>query len=88
MKHRISATELARKLGDVLGRVRYRGDSFLVERNGAPVARIEPAHEARTCSLAVACSAWRAAGGPDSSFAEDLEAIGMLDRPPTDPWDS
>jgi hypothetical protein len=34
---RISATELARKLGDVLGRVRYRGESFIVERNGAPV---------------------------------------------------
>jgi prevent-host-death family protein len=40
--HRISATELARKLGDVLGRVRYRGESFIVERNGTPVARLEP----------------------------------------------
>jgi prevent-host-death family protein len=40
MEGGISATELARRLGDILGRVRYRGDSFLVERNGEPVARL------------------------------------------------
>ncbi len=42
MEHRISATELARRLGDILGRIRYRGDSFTVERHGTPVARIGP----------------------------------------------
>src|SRR3990172_5706358 len=39
MEHRISAKDLARRLGDVLGRVRYRGDSFVVDRNGEAVAR-------------------------------------------------
>lgn len=42
MERRISATELARRLGDILGRVRYRGDSFVIERNGDPVARLVP----------------------------------------------
>lgn len=88
MKLTISATELARKLGDVLSRVRYRGDSFIVERNGTAVARIEPAPGGKTCSLHEAFGAWTAAGEPDSSFADDLEAVGTLDRPPADPWDS
>ena len=39
MDVRITASELARRVGDVLGRVRYRGDSFTVLRNGEPVAR-------------------------------------------------
>jgi antitoxin (DNA-binding transcriptional repressor) of toxin-antitoxin stability system len=43
---KISATMLARQLGDVLGRIRYRGESFEVERNGVIVARIEPARSA------------------------------------------
>ena len=42
MDFRISATHLARRLGDILGRIRYRGDSFTVERHGTPVARIGP----------------------------------------------
>ena len=42
MEGRISSTQLARKLGDILGRVRYRGESFVVERNGDPFARLVP----------------------------------------------
>lgn len=42
MESHISATDLARRLGDILGRIRYRGESFIVERNGKPVARIGP----------------------------------------------
>lgn len=42
MESRITATELARRLGDVLGQVRYRGDSFVIERHGVAVARLAP----------------------------------------------
>ena len=42
MERRITATELARRLGDILGRIRYQGESFTVERNGKPVARLTP----------------------------------------------
>jgi antitoxin (DNA-binding transcriptional repressor) of toxin-antitoxin stability system len=86
MESRISATELARRLGDVLGRVRYRGDSFLVERNGALVARLVPAHEGAISTVGEALAAWRVAGTPDSSFADDLERIGEADRVPDDAW--
>jgi prevent-host-death family protein len=85
MANRISATELARKLGDVLGRVRYRGESFIVERNGAPVARLGPVEEAPGATLREALATWRA-GGPDPALAEALERVGEADRPPDNPW--
>jgi hypothetical protein len=36
MDTKISATELARRLGDILGRIRYRGESFTIERTARP----------------------------------------------------
>ena len=88
MEHRISATELARTLGDVLARVRYRGDSFAVERNGTTVARVVPAPDGSATTLREAFAAWRAAGEPDRDFAEALERVNRADRPPEDPWAS
>lgn len=88
MEHRISATELARRLGDVLARVRYRGDTFLVERNGDAVARVTPAPEGSPTTLREALEAWSSAGKPEAAFADDLERVGAADRPPQNPWDS
>ena len=87
MEHRISATELARRLGDVLGRLRYRGDSFIVERNGDPVARLGPLPTAGGASVREALAAW-CAGGPDPELADALERVGAADRPPENPWGS
>ncbi len=67
MDTRISATELARRLGDVLG----------VPVSGAGAA-----------SVREALAAWRAAGTPDPEFAELLERVGAMDRPPDDAWAS
>ena len=39
---RISATEATRAFSDVVSRVKYRGEAFLVEKGGEPVCRIEP----------------------------------------------
>ena len=87
MADRISATELARKLGDILGRVRYRGESFIVERNGTPVARLEPVAGVPVTTVRAALTAWRAAE-PDLELADALERVGSADRPPEDPWAS
>jgi prevent-host-death family protein len=38
----ISATDLARGLSDVLNRVRYRGERFIIDRNGEPTALLAP----------------------------------------------
>jgi PHD/YefM family antitoxin component YafN of YafNO toxin-antitoxin module len=88
MEHRISATELARTLDDILGKVCSRRDSFVVERNGDPVACIVPLPENSVPSLREALAAWRAAGIPDLAFANDLERIGAADRPADDAWAS
>jgi prevent-host-death family protein len=88
MEHRITATELARSLGDVLGRVRFRNDSFLIERNGDPVARLIPAAETSPTTAHEAFRAWLEAAPRDPSFADDLELVGSLDQPPDDPWAS
>jgi prevent-host-death family protein len=90
MEHRITATELARRIGDVLGRVRYRGDTFVVERNGDPVARITPLPGQTVVTLREALAIWEAArpSEPDPSFADDLERVNASDEPPDDPWAS
>ena len=88
MEHRISATELARRLGDVLGRIRYKGDTFLIERNRSPVARIVPLAEHPTASLREAVAAWRGAGEPDPDFADALDRVAEADRPPESHWAS
>ncbi len=88
MEIRISATELARRLGDVLGRVRYRHDVFLVERNGEPVARLAPVPSRTRATLAEAVRAWHEAGSVDPRFAADLDRVNAADRPPRNPWAS
>ena len=86
MEGRISSTQLARKLGDILGRVRYRGESFVVERNGDPVARLVPAPGRSGVTLREAFDAWRAAAAPEPAFAADLGRIGKAASPPDNPW--
>jgi antitoxin (DNA-binding transcriptional repressor) of toxin-antitoxin stability system len=88
MDRRISASLLARRLADILGRVRYRGETFLVERHNVPIARIGPAEGAPRASLADAARAWMEASGSDRSFADDLARINAADRPPRNPWAS
>jgi prevent-host-death family protein len=86
MESVITATELARRLGDVLGKVRYRRESFVVERNGEPVARLMPLASSKGASLRDGLRAWRSASPRDAGFADDLERVNRADRPPRNPW--
>jgi antitoxin (DNA-binding transcriptional repressor) of toxin-antitoxin stability system len=85
METRITATLVARNLGDLLGRIRYRGDSFVIERNGVAVARLIPVAPPPPAPLGEALLAW-CAGATDSAFARDLEAVGLADVPAGNPW--
>lgn len=38
----ISVAEAKRRFADVLGAVRYRGERFVIERNGTPMAAVIP----------------------------------------------
>jgi len=88
MESKVSATELARNLGDILARIRYRHESFVVERNGRPVARIVPAEPSETGTIREALTAWIAGAASDLTFADDLARVNAADRPADNPWES
>ncbi len=56
-------------MGDVLGRVRYRGDSFLIERNGKTVAVLKPYRAAPPRDIREVLDAWRKAAPADLPWA-------------------
>ena len=75
MSNNITATELARSLSDILNRVRYRGESFIIERAGEPVAALTPPGSKRGCTLADLVARLGDLEIPGEGFADDLEAI-------------
>ena len=74
METKITATELAKSLSDILNRVRYRGERFVIERNGEPIASLVP-----TAPVGITMGELAALLAnlprPDEGFADDLEAI-------------
>ena len=44
---RVSATEAARRFSDLLNRVRYRGESFIIERGGEAICEVKPSAPTR-----------------------------------------
>ncbi len=69
----ISATEAARNLSDLINRVVYRGEQFLVQRGGEPVCRISPVRYAQ-CSVAAFSNFLRYVPGPDAEYWDELAA--------------
>ena len=86
----LSATEAARGFGDLLARVRYRREAFLIRRGRAIVARLGPI-EAPTVSGAAAAAAWsrtpRLTPREATALATDLRAARRTaERAPRNPW--
>ena len=75
MPQSITATELARNLSDFLNRVRYRGEHFVIERNGEPVAALTPAPGAEGVTVRELVARLGHLAMPGEGFADDLEAI-------------
>ena len=74
----ITATELARSLSDILNRVRYRNERFIVQRNGETIATIAPPEPAEPVRGVMLHEALRKLGDlemPGDGFADDLEEI-------------
>jgi hypothetical protein len=87
----LSATEAARGFGDLLARVRYRREAFLIRRGRTIVARLGPI-EAAGVSGADAAQAWsrtpRLGAREAAAFAGDLRASRKgAARAPRDPWE-
>ena len=89
MEHTIRAGDLARSLGDVLSKVCHRRDSFVIERNGKPVARVVPIDPlAGGATVGEVLTLWTTDVGSDPTFADDLAAVDASDRPPVNRWES
>jgi len=85
----ITATELAKNLSDVLNRVRHRGERFLIERNGEPLATLTPASTTATITMRELAAQLGDLALPGEWFADDLEAIQRAQPPAGDPtWRS
>ena len=87
-KIHISSTSLVRSIGDILGRVRFRGEAFIIERSGKPVAVLSPYPATEATSLAGTIGTWVDAGPPDLEWANVIENVGTDDQPPEDRWES
>ena len=86
---RITATELARNLSDILNRARYRRERFEVVRNGEVVAVIEPPLP-RPLTWREFLEKWPTLPKPDPDFWKDLEEAHRLMNQQQEPpsWDS
>ena len=89
MSVRITATEAARNLSDLLNRVRYRGESFLIVRNGEEVGMLAPISSGKSTTLRQLVELVKEMGPPDDDFVSDLEEIHRQQPSlPRDPWPS
>ena len=74
MKSRISATVAARRLSELMNRVRYRGESFVVERAGQPICEILPVKPANFSGRELA-ELLRSLPRPDEGYLALVEEL-------------
>ncbi len=84
----ISAARAARSFSEILNRVKYRGESFVVERNREPICRIEPVARPKPLTAGEFAKFWARLPRPDDRFADDLEEIHQLfQKLPRSAWE-
>ena len=70
----ISATQAARSFSDILARVRYRGEEFLIEKGGEPVCRLTPVRVAARTARQLA-SIIGSLPKPDAQYLKEVERV-------------
>lgn len=75
METTISATELSKRLSDILNRVKYRGERFVIQRNGEAVAIIEPVRAKPGITARELIAQVGNLKFPGDGFGDDLEAV-------------
>ncbi len=90
----ITVTEAARNFSDCVNRVRYQGTSFVLHKNGVPVARIVPeGQKPRTgreiaATLRMALKDVHLGEEEASGWLRDIEEGRRNLIPPVDKWQS
>ena len=77
----MTSTDLARNLSDVLNRVRYRGEQFVVQKHGEPIALISPPVSIMGRTLKDIALQLHSLPSPDSDYANDLEIVQQMQQP-------
>ena len=88
MSTKVSATEAARKLSDLLNRVRYRGETFTIMRGGEDVCQMTPVAPRAGVTLGALREALVSIPSPDEDFRSDLESIRAEQPPAESSWPS
>ena len=92
MKGTISVTEAVRNFADFINRIVYRGEAFVLERGGRPVARLVPIPQGGKLGELPGLLSGVPALGPDEaeSLALDMAKGAELLSTPSegDPWES
>jgi antitoxin (DNA-binding transcriptional repressor) of toxin-antitoxin stability system len=87
MTTHVSATEAVRTFSDLLNRIRYRREEFVVERAGEPVCRMTPAAPTSRLTLRELASVLREIQNADTGYASDVRrAVRSQGRLPRSPW--
>lgn len=83
----LSATEAVRTFSDLLNRIRYRGEEFVIERGGEPICRMSPAAPASRLTLRELAAVLREVPAADAGFASDIgRTVRSQGRLPRSPW--
>jgi prevent-host-death family protein len=87
----ITVTEAARNFADCINRAHYQGTTFVLHKNGVPVARIVPYVKEKVCTgrdLAEALAKVRLSPEESAAWLRDLEESRKNLIPPVDKWKS
>jgi prevent-host-death family protein len=85
----ISVTEAARNFADCVNRAKYQGATFVLLKNGQPVARLMPAERSRICTgldLSAALSRVSLSDEEKMAWRNDIETGSATLTPPVNPW--
>jgi antitoxin (DNA-binding transcriptional repressor) of toxin-antitoxin stability system len=86
---KISVTEAARNLADCINRAHYQNVTFVLLKNGSPVARLVPANEEKVCAgrdFAEALSGVELAEGEAKAWRRDLLTARKTLKAPVKRW--
>ncbi|MHB8218584.1 MAG: type II toxin-antitoxin system prevent-host-death family antitoxin [Candidatus Sulfotelmatobacter sp.] len=87
-KTSISVTDAARNFADCVNRVRYQNVTFVLLKNGTPVARLVPERKkaGSVRKLAAALREFELSPEEAKAWNHDLRAARRILKPPVDKW--
>lgn len=87
-KTSISVTDAARNFADCVNRVRYQNMTFILLKNGMPVARLIPEKKMAGSARKLAAALRKFDLSPEEARAwnRDLRAARRILKPPADKW--